>query len=118
LGLEVKSLSLLFLLFCSPAWPAQHIQRASIEFIMNSPEALDVLLHAEIWVFKSSTDDQFYTSIRALVDETAGGTTRECILWKRGTIPAPATIQVFHHYTLFFTNSDGLDTVMKDWCIK
>ena len=114
----MKNLALLLLLACSPAWPAQHIQRASIDFLLSSPEALDVLSHAEIWVFKSTTDGEYYVAVRGLVDEINGGVTRECPLWKRGTVPAPSTIKVFHHYTLFFTNSDGLDTVMKDWCIK
>ena len=106
------------LLACSPAWPAQHIQRASLDFLLTSPEALDLLSHAEIWVFKSTVDGNFYTAVRFLEDGINGGTTRKCVLWQRGVIPPEATIQMFHHYTLFYTNTTGLDIAMKDWCIQ
>jgi len=60
----MKKLALIFLLFCSPAWAAQPIQQASIDFLLSRPETLDVLMHAETWVFKSMADEKIYTAER------------------------------------------------------
>lgn len=113
----MKIIALILCLVCLPASAAQHIQRASIDALMADPAALDVLMHAEIWVFKSSTDGNYYTAIRALVDEPSGGVTRECLLWRRGTTDFGPLIPRFHRYTMFYTNGVNMDPAMLDWCI-
>jgi len=114
-----KLLIFFLLLFSFPALAAQHIQRASIDFLMASPEALDAISHAEIWVFKSTVDGGYYTAVRGLIDESNGGVTRECILWKRGQLPLEPLVKRFHLWTLFYTNGQNImDTAMLDWCIQ
>ena len=109
----------LLLLVWSSTWAAQEIQQSSVDALLSSPEATDVLMHLESWRFTSTSNGKQYTLLRGIFVQSDGSKIRRCYVLQDGVIPDFTNLRwSYWNFKEFWTNGVNFDVASMNWCVQ